>query len=65
MAMKCTSLCEEIRQDAANVIRQCRQLAAESRSGTVRVRLAQLAEYAELLQAEPIARPIRFNGRSD
>jgi hypothetical protein len=60
--MECTSLCEEIRQDAANVIRQCRHLAAESRSATVRVRLAQLAEYAELLQAEPAATLIRFAG---
>jgi hypothetical protein len=63
--MECTSLCDEIRQDAASVIRQCRKLAAESRSAAVRVRLAHLAEYAELLQAEAGVTQIRFAGKLD
>jgi hypothetical protein len=67
MPKECTSLCEEIRQDAANVIRQCRELAASSRSGIVRARLAHLAEYAELLQVESgvAAIEIRFAGKLD
>ncbi len=67
MALECSSLCEEIRQDAAGVIRQCRELAKSSHSGLVRARLAHLAEYAELLQAEAGlgARSIRFAGKVD
>lgn len=65
--MECSSLCEEIRQDAAAVIRQCRELAKGSRSGVVRARLAHLAEYAELLECEVgvNTKSIRFAGKVD
>jgi hypothetical protein len=67
MAIESSSLCEEIRQDTPAVIRQCRELAKSSRSGLVRARLAHLAEYAELLQAEAglNAKSIRFAGKLD
>jgi hypothetical protein len=67
MPPECSSLWEEIHQDAAGVMTQCRELAGGSRSGIVRARLAQLAEYAELLQADcsAKAKPIRFAGRLD
>jgi hypothetical protein len=65
--MECSSLCEEIRRDTAAVIRQCRELANRSRSGGVRARLAHLAEYAELLEAEAglNGKSIRFAGKVD
>ena len=67
MAAECSSLCEEIRQDAAAVIRQCRELAKGSHSGVVRARLTHLAEYAELLQSQVglNAKSIRFAGKLD
>jgi hypothetical protein len=67
MAVKCSSLCEEIRRDTRAVIRQCRELAKSSRSAGVRARLAHLAEYAELLEAEAglNGKSIRFAGKVD
>ena len=67
MASERSSLCEEIRRDAAGVVKQCRDLAKGSRSGAVRARLAHLAEYAELLQTEVglNANSIRFAGKID
>jgi hypothetical protein len=67
MATECSSLYEEIRQDAAGVVKRCRELAKNSRSGLVKARLAHLAEYAELLHAESETKqaPIRFAGKLD
>ena len=48
MLLEPVELWRAVRNDAAYVVRQCRALARLNHSAAVRVRLAQLAEYAEL-----------------
>jgi hypothetical protein len=64
-----TELGTAVAEDAANVVAECRRLAKVHGSGQVRARLAQLAEYAELIaerlaggEREPIAYHARLNG---
>ena len=65
MMIQPLELWQAVRNDSAHVIQQCRQRARQHSSAAVRVRLAQLSEYAELLAAEPDDRPIKFAGRLD
>ena len=65
MLLEPVELWRVVRNDAADVVRQCRALARANHSGAVRVRLAQLAEYAELVGAQSSDAPIQFAGRLD
>lgn len=65
MVLERAELWRAVRNDAAYVVRHCRVLAKTNRSGEVRVRLAQLAEYAELVAAQPSETPIQFAGKLD
>ncbi len=65
MLLEPVELWQAVREDAAYVVRHCRSLALVNRSGAVRVRLAQLAEYAELVAAQPSDTPIQFAGKLD
>ena len=65
MVLERTELWRAVRNDAAYDVRHCRVLAETNRSGAVRVRLAQLAEYAELVAAQPLETPIQIAGKLD
>jgi hypothetical protein len=65
MLMEPVELWRAVRKDASYVVRHCRALAGVSHSGAVRVRLAQLAEYAELVAAQASETPIQFAGKLD